>query len=103
MAERDGRLVGYAALCPTAQMQFGFRGMDLHHLYVNPAIRGAGLGRRLIEACIEVATSLGCAFMVVGTDPQNHGAQAAYKACGFEALPGDGSRFWMRLKAPAHA
>lgn len=103
VAEHDGRLVGYAALCPRAQMHFGLRGMDLHHLYVDPAFRGAGLGRKLIEASVEVATSLGCAFMVVGTDPQNHAAQAAYKACGFEALPGDGSRFWMQLTTPADA
>ncbi len=103
VVERDGRPVGYAALCPRAQMHFGLRGMDLHHLYVDPAFRGIGLGRRLIEASIDVATSLGCAFMVVGTDPQNRAAQAAYKACGFEVLPGDGSRFWMQLTAPADA
>ena len=103
VAEREGRLVGYAALCPAARMHFGLRGMYLHHLYVDPGLRGAGLGRRLIEACVEVAKDLGCAFMVVGTEPGNHKAQAVYVACGFEALPGDGSWFRRWLSRPAGA
>jgi len=40
-------LVGYAALFGVAQLQFGVRGMDLHHLFVRPHVRHAGLGRRV--------------------------------------------------------
>lgn len=104
VAECDGTLVGYAAVYSRAHpMQFDTRGLDLHHLYVDPAFRGAGIGRRLIEASIDLARALHCAYVVVGTQPQNHAAQAVYVACGFEAQAGDGSRFCMMLKPPASA
>jgi GNAT superfamily N-acetyltransferase len=96
VAEHAGIRVGYAALVPLAQLQFGVRGMDLHHLFVRPEVRGQGVGRLLIDASIAEARALGCRYLTVGTDPKNAVAQQVYRAAGFDDLPPPGPRF--RLK-----
>ncbi|QUJ75873.1 GNAT family N-acetyltransferase [Sulfitobacter albidus] len=96
VAEGARGLVGYAALCPLAQLQFGVRGMDMHHLFVAPDMRGRGLGRRLTQASVAHARDLGCRYLTVGTHPDNHGAAAAYRAMGFAARPAPGPRFSLR-------
>lgn len=103
VAEVDGSLVGYAASCPPAQTHFGLRRMYLHQLYVDPDVRGSGIGRRLIEASTSLAQALGCNVIVVGSKPDDHAAQAVYAACGFEALPCDGSHFWKKMAPPQDA
>lgn len=98
VAETEGRLAGYAALVPLAQLQAGARGMDLHHLYVDPVRRGRGIGRRLIEAAKAQAARRGCGYLTVGTAAGNRAAQAVYPSCGFEALAAAGPRFRVALE-----
>lgn len=100
IAEESGQPVGYAALNRLSQLQFGIRGMDLHHLYVTEALRGHGIGRRLIAAALDQARAWDCAFVTVGTSPDNSAAQAVYRGCGFTELPSPGPRFRMLLKSP---
>jgi GNAT superfamily N-acetyltransferase len=97
VAEEGSALVGYAALCPLAQVQFGARGMDMHHLFVAKSNRGTGVGRALIDASIAQARSVGCRYVMVGTHPENRSAQAIYSAMGFELRPEGGPRFRIRL------
>ena len=97
VAEHEGVVAGYAALCPLAQLQFGMRGMDLHHLYVAPDGRGRGTGRALIHAALAHCADNGCRYMTVGTHPANEAAARLYAAAGFESLPPPGPRFRMRL------
>lgn len=92
VAEHDLRLVAYAALCPKAQLHFGERGMDIHHLYIRPQWRGQGLGRRMIEGCVQKAVTLHCDYVTVSTTADNKAAQGAYRACGFVQLS-DPTRF----------
>ena len=81
---RDGpAAIGYALMLPTAQAQHGRRGLDLHHVYVLPDRRDRGLGRALIAAVEDHARRLDCAYVTIGTDPANTGAQAAYQAMGY--------------------
>lgn len=87
---------GYAALCPLTQLQYGVRGMDLHHLYVTPQARGQGVGRALIRAAVALSKELRCRYLMVGTDPDNVQAQAVYRAVGFEDRPSGGPRFIQR-------
>lgn len=103
MAEGETGLLGYAALCPRAQLQFGLRGMDLRHLYVAPVARGKGLGRRLIRAAAARAGAAGCSFLTVGTASGNWHAQTVYRACGFEPVARDGGLFRMALTGGAAA
>ena len=87
---------GYAALCPLAQVQFGARGMDIHHLFVAPHARGRGIGRALIKASIELARAEGCRFLTVGTHPDNRAAQEVYLQTGFERMSSAAPRFRMK-------
>ncbi|KIN65414.1 putative acetyltransferase protein [Sulfitobacter noctilucae] len=89
--------VGYAALCPLAQMQFGVRGMDLHHLFVMSDARGKGIGQDLIAASLATTQLMKGRYMTVGTHPDNHPAAALYAQLGFEVLPPPGPRFRMKL------
>ncbi len=88
---------GYAALCPLAQLQFGARGMDLHHIFVAEEVRGRGAGSALIEASITYAKAQGAMFLTVGTHPDNLHAQGIYRSVGFEEFSGEGVRFRMKL------
>lgn len=97
VADVDGELAGYAALCGLIQLQFGARGVDMHHLFVTEHFRGRGVGRALVEACKVKARELSCLYMAVGTHPDNQAAQAFYEAQAFERREGHGPRFGMRL------
>ena len=90
-------LLGYAALCPLAQLQFGARGMDMHHLFVEPDARGQGIGRGLIKASIDHVNLLGCRYIMVGTHPENIPAQEIYRAAGFSQIPAPGPRFRIKF------
>ena len=94
----QGDLLGYAALFPHGQLQFGRRALDLHHLFIRPAARGQGVGSMLIDACRAHARALHCGFMTVGTSPTNHKAAAFYESRGFERRTGDAPRFAMILE-----
>lgn len=87
------RPVGYAVLCPLIQLQWGVRGMEMHHLFVLPNWRARGIATRLIKASIKSANRMGCAYMTVGTHPDNHNAQRLYQNAGFALLPNRGPRF----------
>lgn len=95
VAQRDG-LEGYAAMCPLAQLQYGVRGMDMHHLFVVPYARGQGVGRALIDGAVKLARGQGCRYVTVGTHPDNRPAAAVYRAAGFDDLPPPGPRFRIR-------
>ena len=97
VAEAEGALIGYAALCGQAQLQFGARGMDLHHLFTEAGHRGRGVGQALVAACRIKALSLSCRVLTVGTHPGNHRAQAFYTALGFARKDAHPPRFSMPL------
>lgn len=99
VAEAGDALVGYAAMCGLIRLQFGTRGMDIHHLFTEAAFRGRGVGHDLVEACKIKAISLSCRFLTVGTHPDNHKAQAFYESLGFERKDAHPPRFFMRLGA----
>ncbi|WP_284166000.1 GNAT family N-acetyltransferase [Frigidibacter sp. SD6-1] len=100
VAGAPGGPVGYAAFLPLHLLQYARRGLDMHHLYVEPAWRGQGVGARLIDAGVGLARSLGCSYLSVGTAPGNDAAAAFYLKRGFEARPVAGGRFGLSLDAP---
>ncbi len=99
IAEREEEVIGYTALCPLAQLQFGVRGLDMHHLFVRADARGQGVGKILIAASIDHAQAKRCRFLMVGTHPDNLTAQKMYLAAGFSIMPGPGPRFRMKFDA----
>ncbi|MDZ4312404.1 MAG: GNAT family N-acetyltransferase [Cypionkella sp.] len=87
------RLQGYAALTQLARVQFGQRGMDLHHLYVCTDARGDGIGKALLAASLDYARSKTASYVTVSTLPGNAIAQAFYLAQGFQPAPVAGLRY----------
>lgn len=97
VAEGQSGLQGYAALTRGVQLQAGGRRMDLHHLFVQVESRGKGLGKALVQAALDMARTEGCAYLTVGTAPQNAEAAQFYPALGFVSYTPEGQRFWYDL------
>ena len=93
VAENADGLQAYAALLPLAKIVDGLRGIDINHMYVAEGLRGQRIGRQLIYAAANIARTLGCSYMFIGTAPENVDAQAAYLACGFERWADGGPWF----------
>lgn len=98
VAEVQGAPAGFAALYGVAQLQFGARGMELHHLFVEDGYRGLGLGVALVEASADKARALLCRSLSVGTHPDNLKAQAFYLSLGFERRDSFPPRFRLMLE-----
>jgi len=97
VAEQAGELIGYTALIPKVRFHDGQRGMEVHHLYVDPKLRGKGIGQRLLDASASEAKSQHCTTLFIGTAPDNTEAQRIYETYGFERVEGSYPKFKLAL------
>lgn len=77
VAERDGRVVGIAHYRSHPDTFTGGRDWYLDDLFVDPAARGAGAGRALIEHIAELSAGTGGSLRWITADT-NETAQALY-------------------------
>jgi putative acetyltransferase len=86
VAERDAEIFGGAGIYPSTGLPEGT--CELVKMYLKPATRGLGLGRKLIEQCLEFAKGFGYAQVYIETMPELRKALSVYEKFGFEYLNG---------------
>jgi len=83
-AWRDGELLGYACLYWSFTSTVPAETVLMNDLYVEPATRGEGVGRALIEASAAVGRERGAQRLEWATAPDNETAQRLYNSTGAE-------------------
>ena len=83
-AWREDELLGYACLYWHFTSLIPAETVLMNDLYVDPAARGQGVGRALIEASAAVARERGAHRLEWATAPDNETAQHLYDSTGAE-------------------
>lgn len=86
VAEDENGILGGGGLFPTEGLPDGT--CELVKMYLRPEARGLGLGRMLIEKCIEAAREKGFNRLYLETMPELKNALVAYERLGFRYLDG---------------
>lgn len=84
MAIDEGRAVGCVAMIPMAD-----GGYEVAKMTVAETRRGTGLGRLLMQRCIDEAEALGAPRLYLETNSSLGPAIGLYRAMGFRELVGD--------------
>ena len=85
VAERDGAVVGWAALSPASARRC-YRGVGEVSVYVAEDARGAGLGRALLDELVTRSEQDGYWTLTAGVFPENEASVGLHKACGFREV-----------------
>ena len=86
LAELNNKIVGGGGIYPTDGLPPDT--CELVKMYLLPEARGLGLGRTLIEKCIEEAAENGFKKIYLETMPELKQALSVYEKFGFEYLKG---------------
>jgi ribosomal protein S18 acetylase RimI-like enzyme len=85
VAEKNADVIGYAYVAVESYDYMALRGPAgvLHDIVVDPACRGRGVGRRLLDAVLEHVRSRGLSQLVLSTAERNEAAQRFFESVGF--------------------
>ncbi len=86
VVEGPNGVVGCAGIAPLAGGDPGIG--ELKKMYFLDEARGHGLGRQMVELCIETARKLGFRRMYLETVGRMEAANQLYRKLGFQLLPG---------------
>ena len=89
VAEHEGRLVGCAAL-----EVYSWKLAEVRSLAVDKSMQGQGVGKRLVQACLERAREQNILEVMAITS-----SDAFFMSCGFDyTLPGEKRALFMQLR-----
>lgn len=84
MALRNGAIVGYSKLGVVDMDVDATDALELHRLYVDTSVKGAGVAKALMDDGLAWARGKGAKVMFLSVWENNTRAQAFYKRYGFE-------------------
>ncbi|HET9977088.1 MAG TPA: GNAT family N-acetyltransferase [Burkholderiaceae bacterium] len=87
VAERDAAVVAFALFFTNFSTFLGRPGLYLEDLYVQPAERGSGLGRALLEHLARLAVERGCGRFEWSVLDWNERAIGFYERVGATVMP----------------
>ena len=86
VAKVNGIIIGYVVLSfqnrggPGAHV---YKAMRLDSICVEEALRGQGIGKRMVADVRALAKAFGCRELLLGVHPENDEAVGFYQKCGF--------------------
>ena len=83
-ARLGGELVGVAVISFLWTLEHGGPAAWLDEVYVEPSRRGGGIGRKLVEAAMQVARDSGCIALDLEVDEGHEAAERLYERMGFQ-------------------
>ena len=86
VAEQDGTIIGGAGIYPSNGLPQGT--CELVKMYLTPQSRGKGLGKQMIEKCLDFAADAGYQQVYIETMPELRKAVSVYGKFGFTYLNG---------------
>ena len=84
-ADDDGAVLGWVAISAVSARPV-YAGVVEHSVYVDPAARGRGVGRALLDALIASTEAAGIWTVQSGVFPENTASLAVHHACGFRTI-----------------
>ena len=87
VAERDGKMIGYALFFHNYSTFLGRRGLYLEDLYVQPTERGTGLGSKMLRYLAALAVERQCGRFEWSVLDWNQPAIDFYEKMGATVLP----------------
>ena len=103
VAEQNGEVIGGAGIYPSDGLPDDM--CELVKMYLKPPARGKGLGRTLIQQCLQFAAAAGYGQVYLETMPELQQATAVYEKFGFMYLDRQlgntghfGCKVWMLKK-----
>jgi DNA-binding MarR family transcriptional regulator/GNAT superfamily N-acetyltransferase len=91
VAEKDGVNVGSVVLVKKSAAV-----AKLRLLLVEPAVRGLGIGKRLVEECARFAREAGYKRILLWTQSELLAARAIYRKAGFHKIAEENHQSWSR-------
>jgi L-amino acid N-acyltransferase YncA len=85
VAERDGAVLGWAALSPVSE-RCCYAGVAEVSVYVAPEAQEQGVGRALLERLVEGSETAGLWTLQAGIFAENVGSVGLHQACGFRVV-----------------
>jgi N-acetylglutamate synthase-like GNAT family acetyltransferase len=89
IAEREGRIVGFAAL-----EVYSKKLAEVRSLAVLPGLQGQGIGKQLVQACVDRAREKNILEVMAITSSEEF-----FRACGFDfTLPGEKKALFLQTR-----